>query len=42
VYLAEFEKAISWAALPTTEKALTGTGARADADSLSEVRSGMA
>ena len=28
-YLAEYERALDWAALPTAEQALTGTGARA-------------
>jgi hypothetical protein len=27
-YLAEYERALAWAALPTAEKALMGTGAR--------------
>ena len=29
-YLAEFERALAWAALPTSEKALTGTNAHSE------------
>jgi integrase len=37
-YLAGYERALAWAALPTAEKALTGTGARLEADQLSGAR----
>jgi hypothetical protein len=33
-YLAEFERALAWAALPTTATALTGTGAHRDQEAI--------
>jgi integrase len=42
VHLAEYEKALAWAALPTAERALTGTSARSEADRLSELPSDLA
>ena len=33
-YLAEFERALAWAALPGSETALTGTGAHRDAEAI--------
>lgn len=38
-YLAEYEKAIAWAALPTTEWALTGTGSHIGAPQTPKVLS---
>lgn len=42
VYLAEYEKALAWAALPTAERALTGTGARAATEHPSGIFSNLA
>jgi len=33
-YLAEFERALAWAALPGTETALTGTGAHSEQEAI--------
>jgi integrase len=41
-YLAEYERALAWAALPTTERALTGTGARTEDRARSELTSELA
>ncbi len=41
-YLAEYENALGWAALRTTEKALTGTGARIEPEPLVELPSNLA
>ena len=41
-YLAEYERALAWAALTTAERALKGTSARADADQLREIPSDLA
>jgi integrase len=42
VYLAEFNRALVWATLPSVEWALTGTGARERGDELADVHSDMA
>ena len=42
VDLAEYENALAWAALPTTERALMGTGSRSQAVVFSELPSDLA
>lgn len=41
-YLAEYERALAWAALPSAERALTGTSAQSEADQHSGTRAELA
>jgi integrase len=41
-YLAEYERALAWATLPSAESALMGTSAQAEAHELSELPSDLA
>ena len=41
-YLAEFDRALAWAALPGTEKALTGTSAAGAEDAIPQASPEMA